>query len=168
MILNHGVRGSIPTYNADTSYYGGSTPCVEIVTNEAQVIFDCGTGFSKVNFSNNLPSIIIISHFHHDHIQGIPFNKTLSEKSKKIFISTAFFNKDKLKQTLTNYFSPPFFPINYFSEFNNINFVDFKDLETSFKNFNFKSFKLNHPGDAFGYSLIINNKKFCYLLDNEF
>ena len=40
MILNHGVRGSIPTCNADTSYYGGSTPCVEIVTNEAQVIFD--------------------------------------------------------------------------------------------------------------------------------
>ena len=33
MILNHGVRGSIPTYNAETSYYGGSTPCVEIVTN---------------------------------------------------------------------------------------------------------------------------------------
>ena len=117
MILNHGVRGSIPTYNADTSYYGGSTPCVEIVTNEAQIIFDCGTGFSKVNFSNNLPSIIIISHFHHDHIQGIPFNKTLSEKSKKIFISTALFNKDKLKQTLTNYFSPPYFPINYFNEF---------------------------------------------------
>ncbi len=56
MILNHGVRGSIPTYNEDTSYYGGSTPCVEIVTDEAQVIFDCGTGFSKVNFSNNLPS----------------------------------------------------------------------------------------------------------------
>ena len=168
MILNHGVRGSIPTCNPETSYYGGSTPCVEILTNEAQIIIDCGTGFSKVNFSNNLPSIILLSHFHHDHIQGIPFNKTIAEKTKGIFISTAFFNRDKLKQTLKNYFSPPFFPINYFDEFNNINFIDFKDLDNSFKNFHFKSFKLRHPGDAFGYSLIIKNKKFCYLLDNEF
>ena len=32
MILNHGVRGSVPTYNVDTSYYGGSTPCVETVS----------------------------------------------------------------------------------------------------------------------------------------
>ena len=168
MILNHGVRGSIPTCNPETSLYGGSTPCVEILTNEAQIIIDCGTGFSKVNFSNSLPSIILLSHFHHDHIQGIPFNKTITEKTKGIFISTAFFNRDKLKQTLKNYFSPPFFPINYFDEFNNINFIDFKDLDNSFKNFHFKSFKLRHPGDAFGYSLIIKNKKFCYLLDNEF
>ena len=168
MIINHGVRGSTPTCNINTSFYGGSTPCVEIVTNEAQIILDCGTGFSKVNFSNDLPSIILLSHFHHDHIQGLPFNQTLKKNSKKIFISTALFNKDKLKKTITDYFSPPFFPINFLNEFDNINFLNFKDLQTSFKNFYFKSFRLNHPGDADGYSLIINNKKFCYLLDNEF
>ena len=168
MIINHGVRGSIPTCNINTSFYGGSTPCVEIVTNEAQIILDCGTGFSKVNFSNDLPSIILLSHFHHDHIQGLPFNQTLSKNLNKIFISTALFNKDKLKQTLITYFSPPFFPINFVNEFSNINFIDFKDLQKSFTNFNLESFKLNHPGEAFGYSLIINNKKFCYLLDNEF
>ena len=35
MLIHHGVRGSIPCANPETSKYGGSTPCVEIITEEA-------------------------------------------------------------------------------------------------------------------------------------
>ena len=37
-----------------------------------------------------------------------------------------------------------------------------------YKEFNFDKIILNHPGKASGYSMSIENKKFCYLLDNEF
>ena len=88
MLIHHGVRGSIPSTSNETSKYGGCTPCVEIRTNEAQLIFDCGTGFSKVQFVENIPTIIFLSHFHHDHIQGLPFyNGSLSYRifQKHIF-----------------------------------------------------------------------------------
>ncbi len=168
MIINHGVRGSVPTTSKKTSNYGGSTPCVEFLTKKAQIIFDCGSGFSKVNFNNDLPSIILLSHLHHDHIQGLPFNSSLLEKSKHILISSALINKNELKKSLKNYFSPPFFPVNFFEEMSNLNFIHFDDLVNEFRDLDFKSLNLNHPGNASGYSLEINNQKYCYLLDNEF
>ena len=48
MIINHGVRGSIPNPSYQTLGYGGNTPCVEFKTKKYQLIFDCGSGFSKV------------------------------------------------------------------------------------------------------------------------
>jgi phosphoribosyl 1,2-cyclic phosphodiesterase len=74
MIINHGVRGSIPNPSKNTIGFGGNTPCVELKTSKYQLIFDCGSGFSKVDFSNDLQTILFISHFHHDHIQGLAFN----------------------------------------------------------------------------------------------
>ena len=60
MIINHGVRGSIPSPNYKTLAYGGNTPCVELKDSKYQLIFDCGSGFSKVDFSNNLQTILFI------------------------------------------------------------------------------------------------------------
>ena len=71
MIINHGVRGSIPTSGPFTVKYGGSTPCVEILTKNVQIIFDCGSGFSKVKINDTIPTIILLSHFHHDHLVDI-------------------------------------------------------------------------------------------------
>ena len=53
MIINHGVRGSIPTPSHKMLGYGGNTPCVEVKTSDYQLIFDCGSGFSKVDFDND-------------------------------------------------------------------------------------------------------------------
>ena len=64
MIINHGVRGSIPTSGPLTAKYGGSTPCVEILTENAQIIFDCGSGFSKVKINDAKPTIILLSLIH--------------------------------------------------------------------------------------------------------
>ena len=50
----------------------------------------------------------------------------------------------------------------------NLNFIHFDDLVNEFRDLDFKSLNLNHPGNASGYSLEINNQKYCYLLDNEF
>ena len=74
MIISHGVRGSTPISSQHTLKYGGNTPCIEVNAKNIQLIFDCGSGFSKVDFSKNQQAIIFISHLHHDHIQGLLFN----------------------------------------------------------------------------------------------
>ena len=94
MIINHGVRGSIPNPSSRTLGYGGNTPCVEIITKKYQLIFDCGSGFSKVNLSDKHQIIIFISHFHHDHIQGLAFNNYNSELNKKIILTSAHSNSE--------------------------------------------------------------------------
>ena len=110
MIINHGVRGSIPTSGSFTVKYGGSTPCVEILTKNIQIIFDCGSGFSKVKINDTKPTIILLSHFHHDHLQGLPFNPTLYSSKEPILVACAHKSKLETKEIIKQSFSHPFFP----------------------------------------------------------
>ena len=84
-------------------------------------------------------------------------------------VSSALMNGDNLRQYLTVYFSPPFFPPNVFSYANCLNFVDFDHfiMEKS-PHLVVQSIGLKHPGGAFGYSFKSGSKKIVIMLDNEF
>src|ERR1035441_2949104 len=74
-----GTRGSIPVPGNSTLKYGGNTPCVEIRSSENKLlILDGGSGIRElgkhiVNSRDEEDINIFISHYHWDHIQGIPF-----------------------------------------------------------------------------------------------
>ena len=73
-----GVRGSIPTPGPNTVKYGGNTTCIEIRTdNDDLIILDAGTGIHVLGqeLLKQLPitAHIFFSHTHWDHIQGLPF-----------------------------------------------------------------------------------------------
>ncbi len=168
MIINHGVRGSTPNPSQNCLLFGGNTPCVEIKTQKYQLIFDCGSGFSKVNFSNDLETILFISHFHHDHIQGLAFNNYDTNNGKKITLTSAHSNKTDTFNNLNSYYSNPYFPVNFVEIINKFEFLDFEQVVNNFEDLNINSIDLNHPGNCSGYSITSNKKKFCYLLDNEY
>ena len=168
MIINHGVRGSTPNASQNYLFFGGNTPCVEIRTQKYQLIFDCGSGFSKVNFSNDLETILFISHFHHDHIQGLAFNNYDTNTNKKITLTSAHSNKTVTYNNLSAYYNNPYFPVNFIEIINRFNFLDFEEVVNDFEDLNINSIDLNHPGNSYGYSIKSDNKKFCYLLDNEY
>jgi len=168
MIINHGVRGSIPTPSHKMLGYGGNTPCVEVKTSDYQLIFDCGSGFSKVDFDNDLQTIVFISHFHHDHIQGLAFNDYKSASDKKIILTSAHSDKKTTFSNLFNYYKLPYFPVSFLDIINKFEFYEFDQVVDNFKDLNINSIDLNHPGNSKGYSIISDQKKFCYLLDNEF
>src|SRR5579871_1115612 len=88
-----GVRGSTPTPQAGNLRYGGNTSCVEVRFGDQLYVFDCGTGFRTLgqqleSQSNGTPiaAHIFVSHFHWDHIQGIPFFRPLYENGQNRFI----------------------------------------------------------------------------------
>ncbi len=81
-----GVRGSYPVPGANTMKIGGNTSCVEVQSRMHRLILDCGTGIIKLgehllaehhkqhpNGAAPLQLCILLSHTHHDHIQGLPF-----------------------------------------------------------------------------------------------
>lgn len=73
-----GVRGSIPAPGLHTVKYGGHTTCIEVRTNDNDlIILDAGTGIHALaqNLLKEIPvkAHIFITHTHWDHIQGLPF-----------------------------------------------------------------------------------------------
>lgn len=86
-----GVRGSHPSAGPEFVQTGGNTSCVEMRVGGQRLIFDAGTGLvplgQTIVESNDLrPIIILLSHYHHDHIQGLPHFHPLYTNNRMIHI----------------------------------------------------------------------------------
>ena len=73
-----GVRGSIPSPGSGTMRYGGNTTCIEVRTdNNELIILDGGSGIFPLSQTllKELPVTVNIfnTHSHWDHIHGLPF-----------------------------------------------------------------------------------------------
>jgi len=102
-----GVRGSSPTVDQETWRYGGNTPCLEFVTpGGSRFILDCGTGLRMLGKrlakeASALEAHIFVTHYHWDHIQGLPFFAPLySPRNSFHFYSfcSEFLGPDSLKR----------------------------------------------------------------------
>ena len=168
-LKTHGCRGSIPNPSKEMLRYGGNTTCFELNMDDFQVFFDAGSGFQNAVLDSNKKIMIFFSHFHHDHLQGLAFNKYLIKAEKKICICSALVNAGKLKKIIRRYFSGDFFPLDLFDNLDNVTFSNFIDIQTMVSGeLKIETIKLNHPGGSYGYSVTRNNKKCVFLCDNEF
>lgn len=76
-----GVRGTAPVCRKDTLKYGGQTPCARIIAAGGDIlIIDAGTGLKGLGEKlvaeaarSEFRLHIFLTHFHLDHIIGLPF-----------------------------------------------------------------------------------------------
>jgi len=164
-----GVRGSTATPGSEFSKFGGNTSCTEVNHKEFQVILDAGTGFKDVQLRKDVPVIVLFSHFHFDHIQGLPFCRDLLSPDTPIYFSSALVSKDELRDILGSCFSPHYFPIELVENLTHIKYLEFSEaakiIDSSCE---ISSIQLRHPGGASGYKFENNSGTFCYLLDHEY
>jgi phosphoribosyl 1,2-cyclic phosphodiesterase len=117
-----GVRGSTPTVDKSTWRYGGNTACLELTTpSGARLILDCGTGLRMLGRhlesapeSRRIESHIFVTHYHWDHIQGIPFFSPLYAAQNRFhFYSfrSEFLGRDSLKRVFETQMAHPYFPV---------------------------------------------------------
>ncbi len=86
-----GVRGSVPVSSPETLRYGGNTTCLEVRTNAGErIILDAGTGIRALGeaMMREEPGecVLLLSHRHWDHIQGLPFFAPLFDPRWKLTI----------------------------------------------------------------------------------
>ena len=112
-LITHGCRGSIPNSSGEMVKYGGNTTCFELILDKFQVFFDTGSGFQNAILNPNKEILIFFSHFHHDHLQGLAFNKYLLQPETKTFISSALVNEKNLKKNYSKLFFRSVFPARF-------------------------------------------------------
>ncbi|GAB4331578.1 MAG: MBL fold metallo-hydrolase [Calditrichia bacterium] len=168
-----GVRGSIATPGPETLRYGGNTPCVEVRTNqETLFILDAGTGIRRLGMElvkqkAPLNIFILISHFHWDHIQGLPFFRPAHQEKNKICIIGSDDTSLQLNQIIAFQMDPTYFPIAIQDMKAKITFRSVKDEKFRIGDVEIETVYLNHPGYALGYRLTRNGKSVVYISDNE-
>lgn len=169
-----GVRGSTPTPQAENLRYGGNTSCVEVRINDHMYIFDCGTGFR--NLGKNLvkefgqkPIIahIFLSHFHWDHIQGIPFFGPLYSSPDNYFFFHSSSRTRGLQRAIEEQMSDPYFPVDMSEMAAHRNFYDIEEDRIAFDECIVQSMWLNHPQGCLGFRIETKDQVVVYATDNE-
>ncbi len=170
-VFFHGVRGSTPTAHEEFLSFGGNTTCTEVRSDKFQFIFDAGTGFQNLEILKDRPVFLLFSHFHYDHIQGLPFNSAIFDPSNSVTITSGLVDCDALKHVFTRAFQPMYFPIPLVETLKNLRFREFDAVRSMLVESGgpiIEPIKLNHPGGASGYIVQESGKKVCCFLDHEF
>ncbi|WP_146652678.1 MBL fold metallo-hydrolase [Labilithrix luteola] len=115
MVHFWGVRGSIASPGAATAGVGGNTSCVEVVCGETRIVLDAGTGLRGLGSElmgrqEPLALTLLLSHYHWDHIQGLPFFAPLYMKDAELTIVGAR-GTTSIRETLHRQMSAPVFPV---------------------------------------------------------
>ena len=174
-----GVRGSTPTVDPATWRYGGNTPCLELVTPDGtQFILDCGTGLRMLGSRWSVPeggrvngTHILVTHYHWDHIQGIPFFAPLYVESNEFqFYSfrSKFLGKESLRQVFEAQMATPYFPVDLAAMNARRKFREVEGGDTFVIGENKVTARwLNHPQGCLGFRIETSAGIVVYATDNE-
>ena len=146
---------------------GGNTPCVVITDGDTKIILDCGTGlrvYGKTE-TENKNYHILLSHFHWDHIQGLPFFDPAYDPTAKIHFYSPF---PAAKKLLQQQMKRPYYPVPFEAFTEDFNFHNIrKGEEFKIGELTVNFCKMSHPGNSYSYSFSKNGKKFVYATDVE-
>jgi len=171
-----GVRGSTPTPQPENMRYGGNTSCVEVRINGHLYIFDCGTGFrilgkhlSRQSQASGHPihAHIFLSHFHWDHIQGIPFFTPLYENSDNRFLFHSSSRGRGLQRALEEHMTDPYFPVDMSQMAAHRQFFEIEESRLTFDDCTIQTTWLNHPQGCLGFRIETPSGILVYATDNE-
>ncbi|RJS24995.1 MBL fold metallo-hydrolase [Corallococcus sp. H22C18031201] len=167
-----GVRGSIPAPGPATKRYGGNTPCVEVRCGGELLIFDLGSGARALGDELGLKPLnasIFISHYHYDHLQGLPFFAPMFGPDNAITLFGSPRNGQSVKQILAGQMMPPYFPVTAEAVFRAR--VEYRDVVAGevleVGPARVRTLELNHPGGNLGYRVDYQGRSLVYATDVE-
>lgn len=168
-----GTRGSIPSPGPATARFGGNTSCLEIRTHDDRCyIFDAGSGIRVLgNRLEQEPGStdvdLFVTHFHWDHIQGIPFFAPLHAEDTFIRIHAARQGNLDIETLLKGQMGPVYFPVPYEALAATLSFEHLSGRPWSDNGTEVASYRVRHPADTYGYRIRTGTCAVAYIPDNE-
>ena len=169
-----GVRGSIASPGPETASVGGNTSCVEVRCGEARIVLDAGTGLRSLGNAIAREAgaselTLMLSHFHWDHIQGLPFFVPAYLPETKLAIVGAGGDRFSLRDKLSRQMTEPHFPVQLDDLSAQMSFREARAGQTLELDGGVvvRVARLNHPGGVFAYRIEHAGRSLVYATDTE-
>ncbi len=160
---------SLPEHILNT--VGGNTTCIEIRSEDNTVIlFDAGSGIREYStaLKKRREKIdeyhIFFTHFHWDHLQGLPFFLPAYDKN----VTLHFYSPvENLEEILQGQMVKPYFPITMNAMAAKVVYHRIDDEPIRIGSISARFRKVKHPGDCISYKLTENGKSMVFSTDTE-
>ncbi len=167
-----GVRGSYTAPFASHMKVGGNTSCVEIRVGDDILVCDAGTGI--IPFGNAIVAqdtvrnlMLILTHYHWDHICGLPFFVPAFMKDWNIKIFGPGQSTKDIAEQLAAQMRAPYFPVETEHWMANVEYMDPEDGAIEHGTMAITYNNVHHPGITYGYRIRVCGKTVVYISDNE-
>lgn len=168
-----GVRGSYAAPFASHLGVGGNTSCVEIRVNDHIIVCDAGTGI--ISFGNEMMKqdkirelMIVLTHYHWDHVCGLPFFVPAFMPDWKIRFFGPGQDEDEIRKHVSAQMRAPYFPVGTESWLSDTTYLNpKKDRTLHYGPIEIRYDSVHHPGVTYGYRIKVNGKVVIYISDNE-
>ena len=151
---------------------GGNTSCVEIRCDNKILICDGGTGI--IPLGNHLIQqseirevMVILTHYHWDHISGLPFFVPAFVPGWKVGFFGPGDCAGEIEQRIAGQMQSPYFPVEIETWLADINYLEMSGEYLEYGPFRISLFNVHHPGVTFGYRIEVKGKSIVYVSDNE-
>lgn len=170
-----GVRGSIPTPDAGFLGVGGNTACVEVrAADGTALVLDAGTGIRGLGYALAAEAAgepgevhLALSHFHWDHLQGLPFFAPLYAPGQTVRFYAAT-DDDRIHSLLRGQMTSPYFPVPFGDLAAATETVRVRDGEAfEVGPMTVRPFPVNHPQGAHGFRIEADGAAVVYATDYE-
>jgi phosphoribosyl 1,2-cyclic phosphodiesterase len=167
-----GVRGSYPAPFGSHLRVGGNTSCVEIRVGNKVLICDAGSGI--IPLGNALMAqkdirevTILMTHYHWDHISGLPFFVPAFVPGWKINFFGPGESAAEIEKRISGQMQSPYFPVEVEMWQAHTRCLSSKGNRVLSDDFEIETFYVHHPGSTFGYRIWVGGKLIVYVSDNE-
>jgi phosphoribosyl 1,2-cyclic phosphodiesterase len=165
-----GVRGSVPYATSASIGYGCNTPCLEVIDDASggRLILDAGSGIVGAGATPDRASHVslLLTHYHWDHIQGLPFFSPLHRDGSTVTIHAPLLGDQA--GDLRAIFESPFFPVPYDRLRSRPSIRMHGTGAVEVAGFTVAAHPLNHPGGALAYRISGPDGDLVYATDHEF
>ena len=169
-----GVRGTVPVSHGKKIKYGGNTICSYLETStEDKIIIDAGTGIMELGkkmmaekSSNPQRIHLLLTHFHLDHIMGLPFFPPLYSPDYEITFYSAVSKLDA-EEHLSRLMAGKFFPLNLEETPSKKRFKMIPKENFILSGIQISIHPLNHPQGSIAYRFDCEGRRFVLAMDTE-
>ena len=168
----HGARGSVAIDRPDSSRYGGSTISISArLSEDHYLILDAGTGLRDLQ--HHLPTdraltfSFLVTHFHWDHLLGLPFFRPLYQPSSSFYFYATAAEGGTVESGIAGVMEPPLFPVPLRSAPSAMAFLDVPAESWEVGPLTVRSARLHHPQGVNAYRIDHGDRSLVLATDVE-